>query len=113
MCYSLTGHSALLGPIGAVCINRTLERHFMVAWGEGLGRHADWVCATLAIVGFASFFGILTGNDIPMRLPGGFFMLYYGLEDIQATPRVVAERCRSIWSGRTATTFFLTSPKTG
>ncbi|MEN9061867.1 LysE family transporter [Ponticoccus litoralis] len=51
--------AAPLGPIGALCINRTLERGFIAGAAGGLGAAlADGVYATLAAVGLG---GILRG----------------------------------------------------
>lgn len=102
--------AAPLGPIGALCINRTLERGFLAGVAGGLGTAiADGVYATLAAFGFATFSAILTGIDIPMRLAGGVFMLYLGRKTFQAKPRVVAATvsARDL-VGTTAATFFLT-----
>lgn len=102
--------AAPLGPIGALCINRTLERGFLAGVAGGLGTAiADGVYATLAAFGFATFSAILTGIDIPMRLAGGVFMLYLGWKTFQAKPRVVAATvsARDL-VGTTAATFFLT-----
>jgi putative LysE/RhtB family amino acid efflux pump len=102
--------AAPLGPIGALCINRTLERGFMAGVAGGLGTAiADGLYAALAAFGFATFSAVLTGIDIPMRIAGGLFMLYLGWKTFSAKPRVAAATvsARDL-VGTTTATFFLT-----
>jgi putative LysE/RhtB family amino acid efflux pump len=71
--------AAPLGPIGALCINRTLERGFAAGVAGGLGTAlADACYAALAAIGFAAFAEFLSGIDMPMRLLGGLFLVYLG-----------------------------------
>lgn len=103
--------AAPLGPIGALCINRTLERGFLAGVAGGLGTAlADGVYATLAAFGFTTFSAILTGIDIPMRLAGGGFMLYLGWKTFRAKPGGGGAAMVSARNliGTTAATFFLT-----
>ncbi|MFZ1681327.1 MAG: LysE family transporter, partial [Rhizobiaceae bacterium] len=67
--------AAPLGPIGALCINRTLERGFFAGVAGGLGTAlADGVYALAAGAGFAAFSATLSAIDTPLRLSGGAFM---------------------------------------
>lgn len=60
--------AAPLGPIGALCINRTLERGFAAGVAGGLGTAlADACYAALAAIGFAAFAGFLSGIDIDRK----------------------------------------------
>lgn len=102
--------AAPLGPIGALCINRTLERGFVAGVAGGLGTAlADAVYAALAAFGFAAFSNILGVIDTPLRLVGGVFMLWLGWKSMRpAPPRKVAKVSARDLIGTTAATFLLT-----
>jgi len=102
--------AAPLGPIGALCVNRTLERGFWagVAWGLGTAL-ADAIYASLAAAGFAAFAAMLASVQVPMKLAGGAFMLWLGWKSLHPAPRPVAASvaARGLWA-TTAATFALT-----
>lgn len=102
--------AAPLGPIGALCINRTLERGFVAGAAGGLGTAlADGVYATLAAMGFAAFSGVLAQIDTPLRLIGGAFMLWLGWKSLTPKPpRAAAKISARDLLGTTAATFLLT-----
>ncbi|WP_417584659.1 LysE family translocator [Pelagibacterium sp.] len=108
--------AAPLGPIGALCINRTLQRGFLAGAAGGLGTAlADGVYATLAAIGFAAFSGLLAQIDMPLRLVGGAFMIWLGLKSLTPGPPQSAQKVSaSDLLGTTAATFVLTitSPMT-
>lgn len=79
--------AAPLGPIGTLCINRTLEKGFAAGVSGGLGTAlADALYAALAAIGFAAFSGFLTILDTPLRLIGGAFMLWLGFKSFKIQP---------------------------
>ena len=83
--------AAPLGPIGALCINRTLERGFWAGVAGGLGTAlADAAYAALAAAGFAVFAGILAAVATPLGLFGGLFMIWLGWRSLSAGPAVAA-----------------------
>lgn len=102
--------AAPLGPIGALCINRTLERGFWAGMAGGLGTAlADAVYATLAALGFATFAAVLAQFDTPLRLVGGLFMIWLGWVSLR--PRVPSAAVRvgaRGLLGTLAATFMLT-----
>lgn len=102
--------AAPLGPIGALCINRTLERGFVAGVAGGLGTAlADGVYAALAAFGFAAFSSILSVIDTPLRLVGGAFMLWLGWKGLTPSPpRMAAKISARDLIGTTAATFVLT-----
>ena len=108
--------AAPLGPIGVLCINRTLERGFIAGVAGGLGTAlADGVYAALAAVGFAAFSDILGTIDTPLRLFGGAFMLWLGWKGLHPAPaRTAAKVSANDLLGTAAATFVLTitSPMT-
>jgi putative LysE/RhtB family amino acid efflux pump len=102
--------AAPLGPIGALCINRTLERGFIAGVAGGLGTAlADGVYAALAAVGFAAFSDALGTIDMPLRLIGGAFMLWLGWKSLTPTgARTVAKVSARDMVGTAVATFALT-----
>ena len=102
--------AAPLGPIGALCINRTLERGFTAGVAGGLGTAlADGVYAAFAAFGFAAFSGVLAMIDTPLRLIGGAFMLWLGWQSMAPKPpRSAAKVSARDLLGTTAATFLLT-----
>ncbi|MCO5070776.1 MAG: LysE family translocator [Rhizobiaceae bacterium] len=102
--------AAPLGPIGALCINRTLERGFAAGVAGGLGTAlADGVYAAFAAFGFAAFSEALGMIDTPLRLIGGAFMLWLGWKSMAPRPpRTAARVSARDLLGTTAATFLLT-----
>ncbi len=102
--------AAPLGPIGALCINRTLQRGFWVGLAGGLGTAlADALYGGLAAVGFAAFSVFLSGIDAPMRLFGGLAMIWFGWRGMRPRePRPAAEIGARDLLGTVGATFLLT-----
>lgn len=83
--------AAPLGPIGALCINRTLERGFWAGVAGGLGTAAaDATYAALAAIGFAAFAAVLSMVATPLGLAGGLFMIWLGWRGLRPKPIVAA-----------------------
>lgn len=108
--------AAPLGPIGALCISRTLERGFVAGVAGGLGTAiADACYAALAALGFAAFASMLAMIDMPLRIIGGAFLLWLGWKSFSPRPLPKeASISRTDLFGTVATTFALTitSPMT-
>ncbi|CAI9402347.1 hypothetical protein ANOBCDAF_00888 [Pleomorphomonas sp. T1.2MG-36] len=102
--------AAPLGPIGALCINRTLQRGFWVGLSGGLGTAlADAVYGALAALGFAAFSAFLVTIDGPMRLVGGLAMIWLGWQGMRPKPpRPAAEIGARDLLGTIGATFLLT-----
>ncbi|WP_133487371.1 LysE family translocator [Aliiroseovarius marinus] len=102
--------AAPLGPIGALCINRTLERGFFAGVAGGIGTSlADGLYASLAAIGFAAFSVFLAQIDTPLRLVGGAFMLWLGYQSFRPKPpRHAAKVSARDLVGTIAATFVLT-----
>lgn len=102
--------AAPLGPIGALCVNRTLEHGLWAGVAGGLGTAlADAVYAALAAIGFAAFAAALAVVDVPLRLVGGAFLAWLGWKSLSPAPvRAAAEARASDLAGTAAATFFLT-----
>lgn len=102
--------AAPLGPIGALCITRTLERGFWAGVAGGLGTAAaDAFYAGLAAMGFSAFAAVLAMVDLPLKLIGGLFMLWLGWKNLTPGPRRAAAQLgtRDLL-GTVAATFLLT-----
>lgn len=102
--------AAPLGPIGALCINRTLQRGFWVGLSGGVGTaFADAFYGALAALGFAAFSAFLATIDGPMRLIGGLAMVWLGWKGMQPKPpRPAAEIGARDLLGTIGATFLLT-----
>lgn len=102
--------AAPLGPIGALCVNRTLERGFRAGVAGGFGTAlADAVYAAAAATGFAVFAATLARIDPVLRIGGGVFMLWLGWRSL--APRGAARAAAARGDGAVGTalaTFLLT-----
>ncbi|ADE85648.1 LysE family translocator [Rhodobacter capsulatus] len=68
--------AAPIGPMGALCIQRTLARGFWAGVAGGLGTAlADLTFATGAAVGFAVFNDLVERIAVPLGLIGGAFLM--------------------------------------
>jgi len=88
--------AAPLGPIGALCINRALNRGFFAGVAGGLGTAvADAAYAALAAFGFVAFAATLAYIERPVAIVGGLFLLWLGyrfLTSAAAEPHESASR---------------------
>ncbi|SCM72752.1 Lysine exporter protein [uncultured Pleomorphomonas sp.] len=102
--------AAPLGPIGALCINRTLQRGFQVGLAGGLGTAlADALYGGLAALGFAAFSAFLGAIDGPLRLCGGLAMIWLGWQGMRPKPpRPAADIGARDLLGSIGATFLLT-----
>ena len=79
--------AAPLGPVGALCIGRTLERGFWAGMAGGLGTAlADAAYALLAAFGFTVFAGLLAAIATPLALAGGLFLVWLGWKSLSPAP---------------------------
>jgi putative LysE/RhtB family amino acid efflux pump len=104
--------AAPLGPIGLLCVNRTLARGFWAGLAGGLGTAlADAVYGGLAAAGFAAFQAGLALIEAPLKLAGGAFLLWLGWRSFaprgEASP-AAAQIGAGDLAGAVAATFALT-----
>ena len=103
--------AAPLGPIGALCIARTLQSGFAAGLAGGLGTAlADAVYAGFAAFGFAALAGVLEGGAGWVRLLGGLLLIGLALRGWRAAGRDAAPApatARTLLA-TAATTFALT-----
>jgi threonine/homoserine/homoserine lactone efflux protein len=102
--------AAPVGPIGILCIRRTITDGWRAGLLSGLGAaSADAIYGSIAGFGITLISGFLVTYQFPLRLCGGFFLLYLGVRTILAKPsgkleKLPPRRFTSIYF----TTFFLT-----
>ena len=71
--------AAPVGPIGVLCMRRTLVYGRMIGWLSGLGAaSADAVYGMIAALGMGLVISLLTEQMIYLQIIGGGFLLYLG-----------------------------------
>ena len=79
--------AAPVGPIGALCIRRTLADGRLVGLASGLGAAAaDAICGAMAAFGLTAVSAFLVGQRLWLGLVGGVFLLYLGVSTFVARP---------------------------
>jgi len=79
--------AAPVGPIGALCIRRTLAHGRAVGLASGLGAAtADMVYGAIAAFGLTAVSGFLVAQQMWFGLVGGVFLLYLGVRTFVARP---------------------------
>jgi putative LysE/RhtB family amino acid efflux pump len=73
--------AAPVGAMGLLCINRTLQRGFGAGFSVGLGiATGDALYGAIAAFGFAAVTDFLTAQILPLRLIGGAFLIWLGIQ---------------------------------
>ncbi len=102
--------AAPVGPIGVLCIRRTLAEGLASGLISGLGAAtADAIYGCIAGFGLTSVSSILISHEAWLRLLGGAFLCYLGAKTFFERPAETAAETRG--RGRVAgyfSTFFLT-----
>ncbi len=87
--------AAPVGPIGVLCIRRTLAEGRAVGFASGLGAAtADGLYGAVAALGLTAISNLLVSQQDWLRLVGGLFMLYLGLRTLLAQPAEEAAPAR-------------------
>jgi threonine/homoserine/homoserine lactone efflux protein len=102
--------AAPVGPIGVLCIRRTLAQGRAAGLVSGLGAaSADAVYGCVAGFGLTFISGLLISQQSWLKLVGGAFLCYLGIRTLLAQP---AERAAAAGgmglAGAYTSTFFLT-----
>lgn len=88
--------AAVVGPIGMLCIQRSLRDGFVPGLVTGLGAAtADGLYGGIAAFGLTLISTFLIGQQTWIRLLGGLFLLYLGGKAILTRPPVQAARTGS------------------
>lgn len=79
--------AAPVGPIGVLCIRRTLNEGRLVGFVAGMGAAtADGIYGAVAAFGLTAVTQTLAGQSIWLRLVGGLFLCYLGIRSALAPP---------------------------
>jgi len=79
--------AAPVGPIGVLCIRRTLANGRLTGFVTGLGAAtADMLYASVASFGLTSAAALLTGMRFWLGLLGGLFLCYLGVTTLLSKP---------------------------
>ena len=105
--------AAPVGPIGVLCIRRTLAEGRLAGLVTGLGAAtADTVYGAVAAFGLTAVSAFLVSQQDWLRLIGGAFLLYLGVRTFLARPveqdAVTGDRSSRTLAGDYASTFLLT-----
>lgn len=102
--------AAPVGPIGVLCIRRTLSEGRISGFASGLGAaSADAVYGCIAGFGLTFVSGFLIGQQIWLRVIGGLFLCYLGIKTFLSRPAQQAASAKGNGLiGFYASTFFLT-----
>jgi threonine/homoserine/homoserine lactone efflux protein len=108
--------AAPVGPIGILCIRRTLIEGRIAGLLSGLGAAtADAIYGSIAGFGLTFISGILIGYAGWFRLIGGLFLCYLGVQTFWANPAEAATAAKGVglWGAYASTVFLtLTNPAT-
>jgi threonine/homoserine/homoserine lactone efflux protein len=102
--------AAPVGPIGVLCIRRTLAKGRISGLASGLGAAtADAIYGSVAAFGLAVISNFLINQRPWLRLVGGAFLLYLGIKTFLSEPSRQAPTDEgNAVLGDYASTFFLT-----
>ncbi|WP_337266762.1 LysE family transporter [Oryzifoliimicrobium ureilyticus] len=101
--------TAPLGPIGTLCINRSLEKGFWAGFSGGLGTAVgDATYALVAVAGLAAFSQTMSAARLPLAIGGGLLLLWLGIHGLRKGEIKAADIGASGFVRTTAATFFLT-----
>lgn len=102
--------AAPVGPMGVLCIRRTLSKGLINGFLTGLGTAtADALYGCIAAFGVTAISAFLLENQFYLRFIGGLFLLYLGYTTFQSIPaEVAAEVNDRDCLGAYTSAFFLT-----
>ncbi len=102
--------AAPVGPIGVLCIRRTLADGRLAGFLSGLGAaSADMLYGAIAAFGLTAVQNLLLGQSTWLRILGGLFLLFLGGKTFFSRPaKQAAKSSRGGLFGAYLSTFFLT-----
>ncbi|MCO6449917.1 MAG: LysE family transporter [Caldilineales bacterium] len=108
--------AAPVGPIGVLCIRRTLAEGRVAGFVSGLGAAtADAMYGSVAALGLTVISAFLIQQQTPLRIVGGLFLCYLGVQTLRARPaeQMVNAAGGNLLSDYVSTLFLtLTNPMT-
>lgn len=102
--------AAPVGPIGVLCIRRTLANGRLAGFVSGMGAaSADMVYGAIAAFGLTAVTGLLVDNAFWLGIVGGLFLLYLGVKTFLEKPsdKPAEAKADGLWN-MYLSTFFLT-----
>jgi threonine/homoserine/homoserine lactone efflux protein len=85
--------AAPVGPIGLLCMDRSLRHGKLSGFSTGLGAAvADTVYGAIAAIGIASVMGFLAGHERELRFVGGILLLIVAWRMYLTPPPVFQQR---------------------
>jgi threonine/homoserine/homoserine lactone efflux protein len=79
--------SAPLGPLGILCIQRTINKGFLSGFFSGLGAAiADILYASVAGFGISIIADFLKAEEYPIRIIGGILVIVFGVMIFRSNP---------------------------
>lgn len=101
--------AAPVGPIGVLCIRRSLTQGYLVGFMSGLGAaSADALYGFIAGFGLTVISNLLVNHHIILKIVGGIFLCYLGLKTFLEKPAQEAASTSGKVASAYASTFFLT-----
>ncbi|MCX2829023.1 LysE family transporter [Bacillus pseudomycoides] len=102
--------AAPVGPIGILCIRRTLENGRLVGFMSGLGAAtADGVYGLIAGLSLTVITNYLINQQLWFQLIGGVFLGYFGVKTYKSKPSNTLTKSKNQQNFKAyASTFFLT-----
>jgi threonine/homoserine/homoserine lactone efflux protein len=98
--------AAPVGPIGVLCIRRTLAAGMAVGFVSGLGAAlADAIYGAMAAFGLTALTNLLVSQQTWLRIVGGLYLCYLGVKTFVARP---ADKPAEIKAGSLVGAFFST-----
>ena len=89
--------SAPIGPVGVLCIQRTVNSGRLSGIVSGLGAAiGDSIFAIIAAFGLTFISGLLTENEFWIKIVGGLILLYFGLRVYVSKPSDCSENDKNI-----------------
>lgn len=103
--------AAPVGPIGLLCIRRSLERGLATGLATGAGAAiADAAFSAVAAFGITAILDMITGNMQLLQVVGGTFLLGVAVHSLMRDPKpLAAEPVAGNLPAAVATGFFLTA----
>ncbi len=93
--------AAPVGPIGVLCIRRTLADGRLAGFISGLGAAtADLCYGAIAALGLTALANLLTGMSFWARLVGGLFLCYLGVRTLLERPAGPEDEARPVARAR-------------
>ncbi|WP_431860630.1 LysE family translocator [Azospirillum sp.] len=101
--------AAPVGPIGLLCIRRTIQHGVFMGFSTGMGAAvADTIYGGIAAFGVSAALAFLEGHQFWFRIVGGVFMLAVAVRTFRQQPSAEEQEVSKVPDSRTAIAGFIT-----